>query len=134
MAAETIDEAIVQILTADGGVSAIVGQKVSLGNIPQVDQVPAIWFRQLSVQDDETFESQGLGLERAVFEFTCEGSDRLSSARLAKALMACLGGYRATVGNVRIDGTRRITQIGAPDAVNQRYTIAAAYQFAVNYL
>ncbi len=135
MAAETVDEAVFEILTGAAGIAAIVRTKVHLGYIPQTDLYPAIWFRQVSIRDPfESFNSTGLTAEESTFEFTCEGSDQMTSARLAKALKAALNGYSGTVGNIRIDNAVRVGQRGNPDAVNQRYSVTAFYAFTAAYL
>ena len=92
-----IEALLYSILTADPGVSALVGLRVYPLVVPQEVDLPAIAYQTISGRPDYTLEPPGgrVMLNRARIQLTCQGSTYAEAKGLALAVRSALSGYKS---------------------------------------
>ena len=97
----TIETGLNAHLLADGGVAAIVGDRVYPINVPQDVDLPAVAYMRISGAPDYTHDGES-GLESARFQFTCEALTYSAAKGLALAVRAAISGYTGAMDDVTI--------------------------------
>jgi len=97
-----IDEALVQILTGDGAVAALVMDRVYPIVTPQGAELPAVVYQRISGPRDETMDGPS-GLASPRYQFSCIGRGYGEMVAVAEAVRRALDGFRGDVGGVHVD-------------------------------
>ena len=97
-----IEEALVALLEADAGVSALVGNRIYPIVIPDGASLPAIAYQRISGPRAETMDGPS-GLAWPRFQITSVAETVSEAIALANAVRHALDGYSGTVLGVVID-------------------------------
>ncbi len=96
-----IEDAIVSLVTANAGVTALIGKRLYPGVIPQDAILPAAAY-QVSSEGREYTQDGPSHIVRPVFSFTFDARTIGEARAVAEAVRKVLNGYRGTVGTVKI--------------------------------
>lgn len=100
----TAETAIIQLLLADGSVSAIVGNNVWPGSKPQASGFPAITVNW--VEGNPIYTNDGdSGLANVRLELDCWGDTYTEAKDLAAVVKTLLSGFQGTNSGVVIENT-----------------------------
>lgn len=103
----TAEGALVSLLSADAGVTAIVADRIHPMTDPQDLVLPKITFQRISTArsaEAGAITNDGpTGLAVAHFQVDCWSADLLGAIRLAAAACRAINGYRGTVSNLVVD-------------------------------
>jgi len=98
-----ITAALRAVLVADPTVSALVGTRIYLGNLPRDPTFPAVTMDGISGRPWGMNSSRTKHLESIVVQFSCWADDAEStSTTLARAIAECLHSYVGTSAGVAI--------------------------------
>lgn len=84
----TLQQSIVTLLTADPGVSSLVGSRIYDRTLPTTPTLPAIVFQLVS--DPRTYAQDGAQTATPRIQFTCWGKTPAAASGLADALEGAL--------------------------------------------
>lgn len=98
----SLEESLVDILTGDGTLAALVGDRVEPAPRSQGSALPAIAYLRVSTMTVHA-HSENPGLKRTWMQFDVWGETAASAQAVAQALQGALEHYRGTVAGVRID-------------------------------
>jgi len=99
----TVQEALVQILTADGAVHDLVGDRVYPAAVPQGGVLPAVAYKRIS--NMRVYSHGGDShLARPRFQLDCVAESYSEAVRVAEAVTTALSGYRGDEV-VRVEAT-----------------------------
>ena len=130
MRAEQIVKAL---LTADAGVTALVGTKVWGGIAAQDIATPFVVFRKVSASRDEGMDpAGGSGLVRAQIEVTCVAAEYEDLKALGEAVRVALAYERGTVAGHELLGIFIETE-GADEYLPDRDEFFQAWVFRVEH-
>lgn len=99
-----MEAALTSLLTGDGRVSLLAGDRVNWVRTPQeVTAYPRAVLQVISGDVDTTNDGAS-GLESARVQIDCYGETYKSAKALSDAILSVLSGYRGIVAGVRIHG------------------------------
>lgn len=99
-----MEEALRSILVGNSGVTALVGQRVYWRLAPQTTST-ASWIVMHRIGGSRDNHMQGAsGLVSSGVQIDCVGGSYSAAKLAARAVVAVLSGYRATVGGMAIQG------------------------------
>lgn len=98
----TVEAAIIQLLIADSGVSAIVGDSVWPGSKPQASGFPAIVVNWIEGEPIYTADGE-TGLNRVRFEIDAWAETYTGAKDLAAAVKTVLSAFQGTNSGVTIE-------------------------------
>lgn len=116
----SLEESLVDILTGDAGLSALVGNRVQPAPLPQASALPALTYQRISHRPVHT-HSGAVGLRQVRIQFDIWASTALSAQGVGQALHAALDHYRGTVAGVRIDAALSDNEMMDTDAESTYY-------------
>jgi len=99
----SLEESLIDILTGDVTLAALVGTRVEPSPLSQASTLPAISYQRISTAPVHTFDG-AVGLWQVRMQFDVWGSTALGAQAVVQALHGALDHYRGTVAGVRIDG------------------------------
>lgn len=126
MAVDNLDKAIISIAESDGGVGAVIGDRIYINSVPQkVDSggnlvnTPLPYCRVVMLEREESPISGAGTVDRYTYVFDVF-ADKLSDAQAGtEAIMAAFQDYSGTVGTVKIQevwvGTQTMVHLEDPD-------------------
>jgi len=117
----SIETGLVTHLTADDGVSALIGARMYPLVSPQDAALPVLVYQKISGKPDYTHAGAS-GLARARFQFTCQAASYARAKALAAAVRASLSGF---------SGTMDATAVGAVFVENDRDGWSEAFKAPV---
>lgn len=99
-------------LTADPGVSALVGTRVFPNIPPEGTILPAVSYRRISDQHLYTYDAFGVGeaWTSARVQFDCWDQTMLGAIQVGEAIMAALSGYSGDMAGQLIGSSFAITE------------------------
>jgi len=96
-----LEEALVTLLLADVGFTAVCGERLFPVVIPQDVALPSVAYQRISGAREYALDGRS-GLARPRIQFTCVGNRYSDARNAANALREVLSGYRGTVDGVWI--------------------------------
>lgn len=106
----SLEESVVDILTAHAGLTALVSDRVGPAPKPQGSALPAISYLRVSTVATHA-HSGGVGLKRTRMQFDVWATSALSASAVVAQLEAALEHYRGTVAGVRIDAALSVMDL-----------------------
>ena len=88
-------------LLADSTITALVGQRVYVEELPQNSPLPAITFLRVNVDHDHDLEGE-TGLATARFQIDSWADSPLNALALAERVRLRLDGYQGTMGSTTV--------------------------------
>jgi Protein of unknown function (DUF3168) len=97
--AVNVDQALFAKLSNDAGVLAIVASPVGvyMGLFPENASYPAVNFLAIAETDPNVSHQGASGSFRTRYQFTCWGKTMTDTRNVARAVKACLHGFRGDV-------------------------------------
>lgn len=108
--ANTIEQTLWSVLTADAGVSSIVSSRVYPMLIPQNTSLPAIAYQMISAPRQHTV-CDTIDMIPSRWQFTCWATTYTSLRALVSAVRGVLDNYNGTVGSVVIQSIHFIEEV-----------------------
>lgn len=99
----TVNEALYELLTANAGVAALVGDRVYPVKMPQKAAFPAIVYAKSGGARSHSNDGSS-GFNRAVFALDCWAASLAQASAVANAVRLAVDGYRGTVLGVDFNG------------------------------
>tara|TARA_Y100000310_G_scaffold239557_1_gene243183 strand:- start:1870 stop:2286 length:417 start_codon:yes stop_codon:yes gene_type:complete len=110
-----IEDAIYEHLVEAAAISAVVGSRVYPNLLPNGTTYPALMYRPISSNRDQTHNAETGSFVKSRWEFNCYGASYTEATTLARAVRAELESYQGDLGangktyavdNIEIDGPR----------------------------
>ena len=97
----TIEEGLTAFLSANAGLTALIGGRVYANKLPQGVTLPALTYQRISSPRRHTHDSNGAtGTAHPRFQLDCWSTTYEGAKDIADALRSALNGYRGTMGAV----------------------------------
>lgn len=109
----TVEEAIVTRLKAVAAVTALVGTRIYINQLPQMPTLPAVVYNRISGNRVNSLQGSG-GLASPVFQFDVFGTSATQCRQIVRELQTALAGYRGTVAGVNIQAILFLGDYDAP--------------------
>lgn len=102
--AATIEENLAALLLADTTIKTAVGSRVAYNHVPQLDDMPYIFFQQSGSSDDSGIgDAAGLPT-RFQYALECWDTSALTAKALGRRVQQYLHKYRGTFGDTTVQG------------------------------
>lgn len=121
-----IEEALVNILTNDVGVSALIGTRCYPYLAPQDQGLPAIAYQKISGSPFYAHDGEA-GLSQARIMISNVDDDYAGAKALARAVRDALSAYQGTAATVYVDGGLLKLEVDGYGAENQMHVVRQDY-------
>jgi hypothetical protein len=121
-----IEEAVVDILTNDGGVSALIGTRCYPYLVPQDQALPAVAYQKISGSPFYAHDGEA-GLSQARIQINNVDDDYAGAKALARAVRSALSAYTGTAATVKLDGAFLQIEVDGFGEGNQIYVVRQDY-------